>query len=117
MVLLKVPVSPRKWPVAMPEPLAMVKVGNKECGLEKFTPLSRTAAKVGAVSGVTDNGRRPSGTNRIKLRGVCASAEAICRKMAVHVPSSSAFDRNDIEFSRFSLVQRQAGYARRKTGL
>src|SRR5690242_5702944 len=99
MVLLKVPVSPRKWPVAMPDALAIVKVGNREWGLAKFTPLSRTAAKVGAVSGVTDSGRRPSGTNRIKLRWFCASAEAICKKMAAHVPSSRVFDRNDIEFS------------------
>ena len=31
----------------------MVKVGNSECGFLKLTPLSRTAAMAGAVSGVT----------------------------------------------------------------
>ena len=31
----------------------MVKVGNSECGLRKLTPWSRSAAMVGAVSGVT----------------------------------------------------------------
>ena len=34
----------------------MVKVGNSECGLAKLTPLSRIAAMVGAVSGVTLQG-------------------------------------------------------------
>ena len=52
----------------------MVKVGNSECGLTKLTPLSRTAAMVGALCGVTDRARKPSGTNRIRLCGVCAAA-------------------------------------------
>ena len=47
----------------------MVKVGNSECELVKLTPWSRTAAMVGAVSGVTVRARRPSGTNRIRLCG------------------------------------------------
>src|SRR5438105_13316761 len=54
----------------MAEPLAMVKVGNIECGFLKLTPLSRISAMAGAVSGVTLSARRPSGTNRIRLRGV-----------------------------------------------
>ena len=52
----------------------MVKVGNSECGLAKLTPWSRIAAMVGALCGVTDWARRPSGTNRIRLCGVCAAA-------------------------------------------
>src|SRR5215813_14946559 len=54
----------------------MVKVGNIECGFLKFTPLSRTAAIAGAVSGVTLSARRPSGTNRIRLCGVAFCADA-----------------------------------------
>src|SRR4029077_12965751 len=99
MVLLKAPVSPREWPGAMPDALAMVKVGNSECGLAKFTPLSRTAAMAGAVSGVTDRARRPSGTNRIRLRWLCASAGAICKKIAAHAAEMSASERNDMAFS------------------
>ena len=34
----------------------MVKVGNSECEFLKLTPLSRTSAIAGAVSGVTDTG-------------------------------------------------------------
>ena len=75
IVLLKVPVSPRWWPVAMPDALAMVNVGNSECGFLKLTPLSRTSAIAGAVSGVTFSARNPSGINRIRLCGVlfCAN--------------------------------------------
>ena len=82
-MLLKTPVSPRKWPVDRPEALAMVKVGNSECGLAKLTPLSRTAAMAGAVSGVTERARRPSGTNRMRLRWLCAAA-GVCIRTAMH---------------------------------
>src|SRR5512137_353668 len=98
MVLLKAPLSPRKCPVAMPDALAIVKVGKRECGLTKFTPLSRTAARAGAVSGATDKGRKPSGTKRIRLRWFCAPAGAICRKMAAHAAENS-LSRNDIASS------------------
>src|SRR6201991_985988 len=54
----------------------MVKVGNSECEFLKLTPLSRSSAMAGAVSGVTILPRRPSGTKRIKLRGVAFWAEA-----------------------------------------
>src|ERR1700751_3540440 len=47
----------------------MVKVGKRECEFLKFTPLSRTSAIAGAVSGVTFSARKPSGTNRIRLWG------------------------------------------------
>src|ERR1700722_11660307 len=60
----------------MPEALAMVNVGNRECGFLKLTPLSRTSAIAGAVSGVTFNARSPSGTNRIRLCGVLFCADA-----------------------------------------
>src|SRR5450755_4670160 len=61
----------------MPEALAMVKVGNSECGFLKLTPLSRTAAIAGAVSGVTFSARNPSGMNKIRLRGVLFWANAV----------------------------------------
>ena len=54
----------------------MVKVGNIECGFLKLTPLSRTSAIAGAVSGATFIARNPSGTNRITLCGVAFCAEA-----------------------------------------
>ncbi len=75
-MLLKVPLSPRKWPVAIAELLAIVKVGKTECGFLKLTPLSRISAIAGALSGVTFSARNPSGTNRIRLWGVALSAEA-----------------------------------------
>src|SRR4029078_11649963 len=99
MVLLKVPVSPRKWPGAMTDALAMVKVGNSECGLAKFTPLSRTAAMAGAVSGVTDRARRPSGTNQMRLRWLCAARGASYQKIAAHAAEMSASERNDMASS------------------
>jgi hypothetical protein len=54
----------------------MVNVGNSECGFLKLTPLSRTSAIAGAVSGVTFSARNPSGMNRMMLCGVlfCANA-------------------------------------------
>src|ERR1700722_2683888 len=77
MVLLKSPVSPRWWPVAIAEALAVVKVGNSECEFLKLTPLSRTSAIAGAVCGVTMRPRNPSGTNRMRFLGLsfCADAE------------------------------------------
>jgi len=50
-----------------------VKVGKSECGFLKLTPLSRSAAMIGAVSAVTFKARRPSGMNRIML---CAAGVA-----------------------------------------
>ncbi len=58
----------------MPDALAVVKVGNRECEFLKLTPLSRTIAMVGAVSGVTMRPRRPSGMNRMMLCGRVSSA-------------------------------------------
>src|ERR1700687_5001016 len=60
----------------MGEPLALVKVGTIECEFLKLTPLSRTSAIAGAVCGVTICPRKPSGTNRIRLRGVLFWANA-----------------------------------------
>src|SRR5215212_5373738 len=54
----------------------MVKVGNSECEFLKLTPLSRSSAIAGAVCGVTMRPRRPSGTNRIRLRGLAFWADA-----------------------------------------
>src|ERR1700688_4808924 len=88
IVLLNVPVSPRKWPVARPDALGMVKVGNSECGLAKLTPLSRMAAMVGALSGVTACARKPSGTNRIRLCGACAAAGANGNAVAAQANTS-----------------------------
>src|SRR5690349_16888874 len=90
----------------MPDALAMVKVGNNECGLVKLTPLSRTAARAGAVSGVIESARRPSGTKRIRLRRVCASAGASCRKAATHAAESKAFGWNDMQVLPISFSGR-----------
>src|SRR5664279_2761507 len=123
IVLLNTPVSPRKWPVDMPEALAMVKVGNSECGLAKLTPLSRIAAMVGAVCGVTDKARRPSGTNRIRLRwagtGDWAAAGAYC-KATMAQAASRTVDLEDLVLEDMAalpiiFVQRRARYPHHKT--
>src|SRR5215469_2642697 len=117
MVLLNAPVSPRKWPVAIPDALAIVKVGNSECGLAKFTPWSRMAAMVGAVSGVTDRERRPSGTNRMRLRWFCACADVPWRKIMAHAAEMSALERNGMAFSSHSCSERCGRYRCYKTVL
>src|SRR2546421_10606135 len=71
----------------------MVKVGNIECGFLKLTPLSRIAAIVGAVSGVTFRARKPSGMNRIRLCGVAFSAEAAPADSIVSPAHSSTSER------------------------
>src|ERR1700741_2211760 len=101
----------------MPEALAMVKVGNNECGLAKFTPLSRIAAMVGVVSGVTDSARSPSGTNRMRLRWLCASAGVNGRKITAHAAEISALKRNDMAFSGHSLFECCGRYRCYKTVL
>src|SRR5712664_3418108 len=80
----------------MVDPFAMVKVGNSECGFLKLTPLSRTTAIAGAVSGVTIRPRNPSGTNRIKLRGVLFWAKAVTAdKIAKLADRIAIFKRMD----------------------
>lgn len=54
----------------------VVRVGNIEWLLWKSTPLSRTSARTGAVSGVTLPERRPSATKMIKLRVSAAAVSA-----------------------------------------
>src|ERR1700719_1276365 len=63
--------------MAIADALAVVKVGNSECGFLKLTPLSRTSAIAGAVSGATFSARIPSGTNRITLWGTLFCANAV----------------------------------------
>src|SRR3989440_6355257 len=96
----------------------MVKVGNSECEFLKLTPLSRTSAIEGAVCGVTMPPRRPSGTNRIRLRGLafCADADpaasairpadsnTIVRRIRFSPTSSSSGDPPSLSFS-FALRQ------------
>src|SRR6266481_8136460 len=77
----------------MPEALAMVKVGNSECGFLKLTPLSRTSAIAGAVSGVTFNARNPSGMNRIILCGVLFWADATPANSNVRPADSNTIER------------------------
>src|SRR6185436_10497378 len=85
----------------------MVKVGNSECEFLKLTPLSRTSAIAGAVCGVTMRPRRPSGTNRIRLRGVafCADAEPAARAI-------SPADSNMVEWRIMILPPRGTGCGR-----
>src|SRR6266480_5776165 len=77
----------------MPEALAMVKVGNSECGFLKLTPLSRTSAMAGAVSGVTFSARKPSGMNRTRLCGVLFCADATAAVNVIRLADSSTIAR------------------------
>src|SRR2546421_5427628 len=77
----------------MPEALAMVKVGNSECGFLKLTPLSRRSAIAGAVSGVTFNARNPSGMNRIILCGVPFWASAVPTDNTARPADSNRIER------------------------
>ncbi len=97
-MLLKSPVSPRKWPVAIAEALAVVKVGNSECEFLKLTPLSRISAIAGAVCGVTMRPRKPSGTNRIRLCGVAFCADAALAVSVIRLADSNTIVRR-IRFS------------------
>ncbi len=71
----------------------MVKVGNSECEFLKLTPLSRTSAIAGAVCGVTICPRSPSGTNRIRLRGVLFWANAMPADSTVRPTDSNTIER------------------------
>lgn len=73
----------------MAELFAIVKVGNSECEFLKLTPLSRISAIAGAVCGVTMRPRRPSGTNRIKLRGVAFCADAALAVSVIRLADSN----------------------------
>ena len=61
--------------------------------IPKLTPLSRTAAIAGAVSGVTFSARRPSGTNRMRLWGVVFCAEAVLAARVKRLADSSKLAR------------------------
>src|ERR1700732_2057811 len=77
----------------MPDAFAIVNVGNSECGFLKLTPLSRTSAMAGAVSGVTFNARKPSGMNRIRLWGVPFCANAAPEESIVRPAASNMMER------------------------
>ena len=49
-----------------------------------MTPWSRIAAMVGALSAVTLRARRPSGTKRIMLWGVSATAAVIAQAVRIN---------------------------------
>ena len=83
----------------------MVKVGNSECEFLKLTPLSRTSAIAGAVCGVTMRARKPSGTNRIRLRGVAFCAEATLAVNVIRLADSNTTVRR----IRFSPNKKQSG--------
>src|SRR5262249_18094606 len=71
-VLLNTPVSPRWWPVAIAEELAIVKVGNTAWLLTRDTPWRARAARFGAVSWLTARERSPSATKITTLCGTAA---------------------------------------------
>src|SRR6266436_6745591 len=106
----------------MAEALAVVKVGNIECEFLKLTPLSRTSAIAGAVCGETMRARNPSGTNRIKLRGVlfCADAALAARANRLDVTrvadSSTIARRMKFSFGqgRFAASQPLSSFAVRR---
>src|SRR5215212_6782722 len=81
----------------------MVKVGNSECEFLKLTPLSRTAAMAGAVCGVTMRPRRPSGMNRIRLRGVAFCADAAPAVSVIRLADSNTMVRR-IGFSPWEAI-------------
>src|SRR5713101_3338889 len=110
----------------MADPFAMVKVGNSECGFLKLTPLSRTSAITGAVSGVTFSARNPSGTNRIRLWGALFCADATQADSTVRPADSSRIEqrmnfplRFGLPANRpvplFSFAVRRKCYIRRRT--
>src|SRR6266852_4518610 len=110
----------------MVDPFAMVKVGNSECGFLKLTPLSRTSAIAGAVCGVTIRPRNPSGTNRMRLRGVLFCASAVPADSVIR-PADNKMIARRIEISPseanlrpgplplFSFAVRQNCYIRSRT--
>ena len=67
MVLLKSPVSPSLWPVAIADAFAVVKVGNMEWVLANRTPRRSRFASVGVFRSSTIPGRMPSATNSTTL--------------------------------------------------
>src|ERR1700754_2931225 len=71
----------------------MVKVGNSECEFLKWTPLSRTSAIAGAVCGDTMRPRSPSGTNRIRFRGVAFCADAAVAVKVIRLADSNTIVR------------------------
>src|SRR6266496_1320614 len=81
----------------------MVKVGNSECEFLKLTPLSRISAIAGAVCAVTMRPRRPSGTNRIRLRGLAFCADAEPAANAIRLADSNTIVRR-IRFSPQAAV-------------
>ena len=85
----------------------MVKVGNSECEFLKLTPLSRSSAIAGAVCGVTMRPRRPSGTNRIRLRGVAFCADAEPAASAISPADSNTIVRR-MRFSPYEAARRAA---------
>src|SRR5262249_48734439 len=94
-------------PLAIAEPLAIVKVGNSECEFLKWTPLSRSAAIAGAVCGVTILPRRPSGIKRIKLRGVAFCAAANPAVVSVIRLADNSVMARRISFSPFAGLRRR----------
>src|SRR5436190_8967244 len=85
----------------------MVKVGNSECEFLKLTPLSRISAIAGAVCGVTMRPRRPSGTNRIRLRGAAFCADAAPAVSAIRLADSNTMVWR-IRVSREKQLRRSA---------
>src|SRR6185295_13223767 len=73
--LLKSPVSPGKWPVAVAAALGVVKVGNTAWLFAKYTPRERSAVMAGASVELTASARRPSITTMTTLcRGRACAA-------------------------------------------
>src|SRR5262249_61217963 len=65
-------VSPRWWPVAIAEELAIVRVGNPAWLLTRDTPWRAGAARLGAVSWLPARERSPSATKITTLCGTAA---------------------------------------------
>src|SRR5262245_12600415 len=103
----------------MADALAVVKVGNSECEFLRLTPLSRTSAMAGAVSGVTESARSPSGTNRMTLFGRGRSAALACSAKTTKASASIVLNLDDITLDEvisndivFPRSRRRAGACR-----
>ena len=55
-----------------------------------------SAAIAGAVSGVTERARKPSGTNKMRLRWLCAWTDAICSRTAAQTAKRRTDDPKDM---------------------
>src|SRR5579859_1002133 len=105
MELVVTPVSPCACPLAMADPLGMVKVGKREWLLWKNTPFSRMLSMVGASVALTEPARRPSATKMITLRGLVVLSPCLsAAKTETDSKRAPMRHRAEVRFIDFSLI-------------